>query len=1782
MSFKNKTSQQFISLIILISMLIPTVLLSKPKQAEALAYATVKTDFNTGVTAKATTKGAISEGTSTLQILKNAAKEVLKQIGISLARKALRDITKSTVNFINTGHWGNPLFLENPESFFTDVVKYEVKSIVDTFGYDLKRFPFGKNFALNTIYTYKRKLEANTEYSLSKVMQDPILLRRYRSEFSVGGWDGFLMHTQYPQNNPIGFNMLATEELARKLEGTAESAAQEVKKKLDQGMGFLSPQNCPSNTNYNTVGNQFQKPTFKPPAPSSALGPPPESGDYYDDSNTFTDSGELIDYDTFYATDPGYLKYKADLAAWEAKYDAEVGVAEGKWRDENYCPGGLKDTTPGAVIANATMEALKAPQQNVYASMVTGSLSVIFDALLNKFLGEGLNALATTVNPGPQDDKWDYMGNTLGTVTAYNTTSWDWSADEIILLSEFKKEVEDGIRNTTRELGFIYNESLTNPGIIQVFSSTWPKIRDLDMCIPGPNLNWEDRVDEEMARNSNKLMEKSSDNDGEKAAAAQFALGELRLAVNFLKDWIKTQQLSALPSNILYLDALDELEEIHQQANRLTDKKMSLTRALARLESIKTVLDTITVDPETGTDQADILIELKKQYNATRDTISNTTSVDDTRNELSTARDTYTRMIGLLDKCNAERTAKGWSGNNGANAILSPSNVTELALFCSNPIKGGYTHEPFNGPDTTRPRLPMVNARNVYSNSSFFGLRTSRVNIEMQCPIIFRAADIEYKGNLMGPVGDLDLIDLEDFQDGDQCADTGNKYTSDLRKAMDAVLAANPDVANLPNIEDSNGYKANGYRFMQLVEAELKSNGLNATADVLNGNNNRSKGDIIAIWKDRDEFMERYDTLLGDNDKTIAEAAITDFKGFIPKDCTATGGSTDCGCRTNTDGTDDTETPPVDPAPVCNTCAEKQQADKYQADVKSAVKQALTELEVTSPGIGNLSRNNDSAVSQLRDKTIAILRTREFTATTSGNPPYPQVINVSKAGDPDYHGYRIVAGQDIIVKAIDVGYCGGHETFAGVDIIPNFCQAPPPNPSPGSGNAFISSVTPTTAKPGTTTITISGTDLTNQVSFFDGGGERSTVVGSVNSTKTQTTVLVPDALPIGNATVKIYQGNQIWSNGKLIAISASGGTGGTGGTGGGSVATVTSYNATSGWGGNLAFNSTNNTWLVVSAGGTGKGTYGKIMNNNGTPASSQITITAGDSGGPKVAYSKDVNKYLVVWLEWDDGNNTSSSQIKARFINPDGTFSGNPFLVHNDATWPNDSSMAYSNSAMQYDSKNKKFVYVWQTGNPGLHSNLRTISTTGVVGNRINLTSGLSAPYAEDGRGDPAVAIKESTNEYCVVYGRGYALNNVWNASLKARTVNALTGAIGPETTIVSASGPNAIFNTRGIVYNSVNNKYLVNWTSASSGAQGKFMTSCDGSTAGATLTLNSFSSAHSLAYNPTSNQYASIGQNGPNAGNTYVILNSNGVKVSEGVAFAGGYGNFSPTIAANTTNGTFAATSALEYGTTRFAPNLGTAVGGSTSSGTVTNPKKIDLGVGTFPDPVFYNGRIYVAVQQGSKLTLYNWDKNLTGQQSQQITFSGVGQAFPRLTVSNGVLWLAFRNGDNSSGSVKESIKLWKSDTGAISDLGFVTNSGNDPVAVGNGYIAWQNKVSGTIKVFRRALTGGTVTEVRNGLPTGISRILADGSIIMIDTDRNAVAWGVNAWFAGALTVAADVTPNDDNGVVGRFNNASSTEFNIWPNQMTKTPHAATDGAGNYVIATWNPTIRLAAFNKP
>lgn len=286
-----------------------------------------------------------------------AFKEAWKQFKMGIARKIINAITQRTVNWINTGFHGNPFYLDNPTAFFKDVVKSELKDIVNLYGYDQLRFPFGKQYVIDTINAYQRQTADNAAYSLSNAIRDPIYLKSYRENFNVGGWDGFLINTQYPQNNYIGFTITVNEDAANKLKDTVQTKAQKVQDTLQKGQGFLAPQTCESNPKYNNGKNEFVRPGF----------------DEYKFANEY--KGPVATGDST----------PAEIEAASKAYDAARAVAYKEWAKTNECPGGLTTTTPGSVMASQITTAMTSKvKQAELAAALGNAFGAIFDALLNK------------------------------------------------------------------------------------------------------------------------------------------------------------------------------------------------------------------------------------------------------------------------------------------------------------------------------------------------------------------------------------------------------------------------------------------------------------------------------------------------------------------------------------------------------------------------------------------------------------------------------------------------------------------------------------------------------------------------------------------------------------------------------------------------------------------------------------------------------------------------------------------------------------------------------------------------------------------------------------------------------------------------------------------------------------------------------------------------------------------------------------------------------------------------------------------------------------------------------------------------------------------------------------------------------------------------------------------------------------------------------------------------------------------------------------------------------
>ncbi|MFZ3011602.1 MAG: hypothetical protein WA060_01210 [Minisyncoccia bacterium] len=787
MIFKNPKIQKLISLFLLIMILVPSFLFIEPRKAEAVTVMDILGGIWSGIKVALGIQGNASNAITASKAVQTWYQEILKQVLQAVARKALQEITKSTVNWINSGFHGSPLFLENPQSFFEDIAKSEVKNLVDTFGYDNLKYPFGKDFALNTINAYKRQLSDNAAYSLSKVMTDPVQLRNYQNNFNVGGWDAFLINTQYPQNNYLGFQMLATEELARRVQGTTQTAAQKVQTTLQQGMGFLSPQTCPSNPSYNNGVNEFQRPSFKP------------SQKYDESFCQFNIDGQPTPEE------------KTRCDNYNMDYQNGVATEKQDWQEENTCPGGLVSTTPGAVVSSQITNALGSNfRQSELGAAMGNSLSTIFDALLNKFIGDGLNSLASKKNPEPVVDDWSYNGLTLGSPDEGGAnSSWDSGPDEEIILDKFKKQLhgktivtkinpETGAEETIEEIGNTGNGTYI-PGDIAnteteiILLEIIPKLinninpeslgisqlaEKLDQCIPGPDKNWEKRLKEEQGRIVNKLQKDQAGDDDLKIKAATDAVRELKFAVDSFKDWVIMRMINELPNSILYLEEISNMDGFPEKMDEAIRIKREKAQALARLKAIagnekaaqKTGLAAIATQPEAGSAQEKTMVLLKKQYNSIKSSVSSSITIENARSDVDSLNDKRNSIKNMATECEGQRENADWDKIGGRES-KQHGQMTELAKFCSIPIVSGYSHGEIIRSDSSNQGqsftfrnenndegeegykdLPIVNAKNIYGDITCTGICSwlgggetdKRISADIDCNSVFRSNKTDY------------------------------------------------------------------------------------------------------------------------------------------------------------------------------------------------------------------------------------------------------------------------------------------------------------------------------------------------------------------------------------------------------------------------------------------------------------------------------------------------------------------------------------------------------------------------------------------------------------------------------------------------------------------------------------------------------------------------------------------------------------------------------------------------------------------------------------------------------------------------------------------------------------------------------------------------------------------------------------------------------------------------------------------------------------------------------
>lgn len=456
----------------------------------------------------------------------------LNGIATTLAKNQLTAMTKYTMNWINSGFNGDPLYVRNVQSYTdsitTELLRKEVELFKDPA--NSAAYPYGRDYAAGQINAYKSAKDAYgaLKQDLTAYLPSGVTLEQF-SNGEFFSWDSYLAQTSRCSNNPLCFTLQATENQSQKQEARKE----EAKAEIARGGGVLDQKKCV----------EWSKPETKNDDKQQCI----------DNYNAELDSklGDCLD--------PGKAACEAEL---ESRYS---GLIASCTTNTTYAPECIKfeTVTPGSVIKAKIDTYTNSPERQIeLAKTLNDALNALFSALINKFETQGLAGLKSKNGSGldsvsggfGSNSIVDSLGNTVSSTNVFDddrnnrvnqsfdisrdlgnkyiqatkTGSWDADTNTPELLPGIGTKDQYYVVSTAGDTKLftgthhwdvgdkVYFDGVSwrdgvpkyiieSRGVFQLqkdylisikktvamLPQVVPKLAELDYCIPGPNTNWE-------------------------------------------------------------------------------------------------------------------------------------------------------------------------------------------------------------------------------------------------------------------------------------------------------------------------------------------------------------------------------------------------------------------------------------------------------------------------------------------------------------------------------------------------------------------------------------------------------------------------------------------------------------------------------------------------------------------------------------------------------------------------------------------------------------------------------------------------------------------------------------------------------------------------------------------------------------------------------------------------------------------------------------------------------------------------------------------------------------------------------------------------------------------------------------------------------------------------------------------------------------------------------------------------------------------------------------------
>lgn len=166
--------------------------------------------------------------------------EVLNGVAWAAAKAVIQGMTRSIVQWINSGFEGKPAFEQNISLSLRNAADVQVGRVFSALSNsELVQSPFLEQVIMGVGAAYyisssEERIQQRLRYTLNQVTaNDRAFLQ---GDFSQGGFNAWMSAVMNPQNNPVGAQFILGQEVARQLESTAFRQIEELR----WGRGFLS------------------------------------------------------------------------------------------------------------------------------------------------------------------------------------------------------------------------------------------------------------------------------------------------------------------------------------------------------------------------------------------------------------------------------------------------------------------------------------------------------------------------------------------------------------------------------------------------------------------------------------------------------------------------------------------------------------------------------------------------------------------------------------------------------------------------------------------------------------------------------------------------------------------------------------------------------------------------------------------------------------------------------------------------------------------------------------------------------------------------------------------------------------------------------------------------------------------------------------------------------------------------------------------------------------------------------------------------------------------------------------------------------------------------------------------------------------------------------------------------------------------------------------------------------------------------------------------------------